>query len=804
MLDQLLLPEEALEGTGTLTSGLGRLPLKQVSLDARILGLHYRAALSQTFVNCYAQPVEAVYIFPLPPGAAVSAFRMVAGERVIEGSLVERLEGCERYRAALEEGKAAVLAEQERCDVFTITLGGLAPGCSVKLELEMTGRLELSSGLALFRFPLVVAPRHVPGRPLDGSGSGTGTASDTDAAPDASRVTPPVLLGQQPDPVELSLEVKVDPLGLVFDRHQTSFPGLQAEALDQGRLLFTLEPGSRLDRDFVLAFQLDDGQLTSACGCVADPDGAGGTLALTLVPPRAVDRIEIDLVLIVDRSALMKGWMGVAACRAAQQILAGLGHADRFAVILVGDQCLISPPQERLAPASERNLSLGLQLFSDLQASGGLELGPAFAAAARLLEDRSRDRTVVLISGGQIANEAQVLAHLEKVGKTRVHTLAVGAAANHGFLEQLAARNRGTHASIDAPHQVDEVTDSLLSRLSAPRMRALRLEGLELEERSPSRPVDLYPGLAVTLYGRYRGRPPETVTVVGQMPGKGQATQVVPVRTSEDRALALAWARARVRDLEYECLVAGRGETRTVADFSLRWGVLSRFVAFIAEDQEVLLPSHQPLHTVTQPVELPAGTGEPLAEPKPEPEPLKLSFRRPGGLRPKESGELRPSLLESKPTLGGGKPPLRRPGLSRPAAPAASGDDLFGGPPSPAVPRRAEHDLFGGAPAAEAGLFLDGPGEGGGDLFGGPPSRDEQLFEALAELSQSRLWELVQAVGLSTLAQALRGADPSLVSRLIQRLGEPLGAGLEAALVTPAEAAQVREGRDRLLSWLGI
>src|SRR5262249_58653966 len=93
-------------------------------------------------------------------------------------------------------------------------VGSLPPGERARVTLSLAGPLPYADGEATFAFPLVVAPRYVPGVPLPGPSVGAGVAPDTDAAPDASRISPPVLLPGFPNPVRLSLSVEVHPGGL--------------------------------------------------------------------------------------------------------------------------------------------------------------------------------------------------------------------------------------------------------------------------------------------------------------------------------------------------------------------------------------------------------------------------------------------------------------------------------------------------------------------------------------------------------------------------------------------------------------
>src|SRR5205823_14149137 len=96
-------------------------------------------------------------------------------------------------------------------------------------------------------FPLVVAPRYIPGSPVPGPAVGAGYGEDTDAVPDASRITPPILLPGFPNPVRLSIDVGVDAGGLPLSDARASLPLVSTE---DGR--YQVRPGERLDRDFIL------------------------------------------------------------------------------------------------------------------------------------------------------------------------------------------------------------------------------------------------------------------------------------------------------------------------------------------------------------------------------------------------------------------------------------------------------------------------------------------------------------------------------------------------------------------------
>src|SRR6266511_3822153 len=253
-------------GLGALRTGQGNLPLESIDVRAAITGLVSRVQLRQGFRNPHDVPLEATYVFPLPDRAAVTEMTMTADDRVITAELRERGEARERYERAIAEGKRASIAEEERPDVFTMRVGNILPGERVSVALTMVGPLPYEDRAATFRFPLVVAPRYVPGEPIPGGSAGDGYASDTDAVPDASRITPPVLLPGFPNPVRLSLTVDIDPAGLPLGDVRSSLHTVSTEG---NRI--ALQPGERADRDFVL--RLAYGTATQSLTCVPDDDG---------------------------------------------------------------------------------------------------------------------------------------------------------------------------------------------------------------------------------------------------------------------------------------------------------------------------------------------------------------------------------------------------------------------------------------------------------------------------------------------------------------------------------------------------
>ena len=558
-------------GFGALLTARGSLPLASMDVVGRIDGLLSRVTVRQAFVNALEEPLEATYLFPLPDRAAVTGFRMEVGGRVINGALEERGKAREQYEQAITEGKRAAIAEEDRPGVFNLRVGNLMPRERATIELTLCGVLPYAGGEVTFRFPLVVAPRYIPGTPLPGPSVGEGTAVDTDAVPDASRITPPVLLAGFPNPVQLSLEVDLhDGCSSAHDL-RCSLHTVRDEP-GEGCRRIRLLPGERLDRDFILRFRLGDATIRSTLTVHPDAsDRTAGTFALTVVPPieaAGVCSRPRAVIFVLDRSGSMEGWKIVAARRAMARMIDTLNDADRFCV-LAFDSAIESPPglSAELSQASDRNRFRAVEYLSGLGARGGTEMAGPLERAVELLGQVSpeeRDRVLVLVTDGQVGNEDQVLATLgRKLNGIRVFTLGIDLAVNEAFLRRLAERGGGACELVESEQRLDEVMQSVHRRIGAPLLTGLYLEGegvaIEPGEVVPRRLPDLFNGSPLLILGRYHGRE-ESSLAIRATDTQGRAwSESVPGTVRDNPAIASAWARGQIRQLE-DRYAAGDGD----------------------------------------------------------------------------------------------------------------------------------------------------------------------------------------------------------------------------------------------------
>jgi len=600
-------------GFGALRCERGLLPLSAMDVDARVAGVIASIELAQTFVNTTGAAIEATYIFPLPDRAAVHRFRMEVAGRVIDGVVEERGAAREQYDEAIAHGHRAAITEQERPGVFTLRVGNLMPGEAATVRLSLVGPLAIDDGEVTFRFPLVVAPRYMPGAGLPGDQAGLGAAPDTTLVPDASRISPPVRLPGCASPVRLGLRVALaDPAV----RDVASSLHAVTTTLRDARVI-EVQPGERLDRDFILRWRLADHELRSTLVCADDDDGGSGTFMLTLVPPStaAVSAKPRDVVFVLDRSGSMGGWKMVAARRAVARMIDTLTSRDRFQVIAF-DHELEPLPAPSPVEATDRNRFQAIQALAAIDARGGTELAAPLRSAVRQLAGgyADRERVIVLVTDGQVGNEDHILRELApSLGNVRMFTLGIDQAVNATFLRRLAGAGGGMCELVESEDRLDAVMAKVHRRIGLPIATELALAaggGLDLERASiaPSKLPDVYAGAPVVVLGRYRGRAGAGAAIAIEATSFGDPIKLAVERSGDGGSwLAACWARARIGELEDRYATGAHAVEGEIVSLSKRHGVLSRFTAYLAIDRSERVNPGGHVHQIVQPVERPAG-----------------------------------------------------------------------------------------------------------------------------------------------------------------------------------------------------
>jgi Ca-activated chloride channel family protein len=570
-------------------------PLREVRVRASLAGNCCRTTIEQVFDNPYAEGLEAVHIFPLPPDGAVIELELKAGDVVVRSECRERQAAEQAFAQARRQGRRAALLTAERADVHTIRVTNIPPGTSVRVRFVIVERLEEADGAFLWRFPTVVAPRYLPGSEETGH-DGSGVLPDTDRVPDASRLQPPLRLAGG---VTLDLDAEIaGPLASL----ESSLHAVRAALGD----MVHVAPSGRatLNRDFAIRFVPAASDAAPIRGYT---DGAY-TLAIVHPPiPAAQDiaaRIPRDVVLVVDISGSMEGEKLGAAKQAVSAVLHGLDQGDRFR--LIAFESHIHPHTPRFVEFTQRSLEQADRWIAALHSMGGTEMAPALAEAFADDTPHGRLRTVVFITDGQAWNEPELAALVAREGHgALLFTVGIDTAVNDSLLSRLARIGGGTCELVPPHDDIEEAIVRLEARIGSPVATGVVPRALD---RARPEPLAIFSGRSVPVL--LRGSADSLVFDATDSSGRPIELTMAECRRVTFPLGAL-WARERVAWLEDRLVMEPDHESELRAEIlsvALEHKIASRFTAFVAVEERVSHAGERV--TVVQPVELPQAWSE--------------------------------------------------------------------------------------------------------------------------------------------------------------------------------------------------
>ncbi|CAN5581481.1 hypothetical protein BH10CYA1_BH10CYA1_22630 [soil metagenome] len=625
-------PSSRVLGCLEVTQGTKKrsLPLTFVQIGARVADRLAHVTIKETFKNPYNDHLEAVYIFPLAGGSAVSSFKMIVGERTIIGKVDERQAARDQYVEALQDGKRAALMEQERDDVFTVQVGNLPPGEAVTVEITYSEKLGyFDNGTTEIRLPLVVAPRYIPGNALSRINLGDGVELDTDIVPDASRISPPRLAEGVDPKTALSLTVELAGDQIIEDLSCSQHATKLGTSKDGFKITLARED-ELLDRDFVLRWRVATDTVQSNFLVYRNPANKSECYGMiSLLPPKSdgVGTPPRDVIFVVDRSGSMNGVKMASAARACAMLIGTLGPQDRFAVQAFDDvaEWMNQYSGNRFISADEGGKEHGERYLRTIAPRGGTEMHNSLQEAINTMKSRTvpamRLPIIVMLTDGEVGNESPILKHVQsELGDIRVFTIGVDTAVNDGFLNRLAALGGGTATYVQPGAQLEEALSGIGREIGTPIVTELTLEdmncGLDKDSIAPCRVPDLFEGRASSAFFKFSAAKLKELTsgklkVKGRRTDGGRFVKEVHAKVIDMPALAQLWAKSYIVDLEDKYRISNTHEQgvlhKQIVEISIAHSLLTKFTAFVVVDHAEIVNSSGVLRTVVQPVLMPAG-----------------------------------------------------------------------------------------------------------------------------------------------------------------------------------------------------
>ncbi len=580
-----------------------QLPLKSTSADVKVVGVIADVMVTQVYKNEGKKTLEAIYIFPASTRAAVYGMKMTIGKRTMIAKIQERVEARRQYEQAKQEGKSASLLEQQRPNVFQMSIANILPGDVIQVELKYTELLVPTLGLYEFVYPTVVGPRY-------------SNQPEAEAPPSAKWVENPYLhQGQSPTytfGISVNLTAGLPIQNITCSSHKVD---VQYEGTSHASIkLDPLEKNSG-NRDFIVKYQLAGRKIES--GILLFEGEKENFFLLMLQPPQQVSLRQIpprEYIFIVDVSGSMYGFPLDMSKKLLKDIIGNLRPMDKFNVLLFSGGASVM--SEQSLPATPENIHHAINLIDQEKGGGGTELLPALRRALSLPRSEGYSRTIIIATDGYVTVEEEAFDLIRKnLGKANLFTFGIGSGVNRYLIEGMARVGMGEPFVITKPEETREKAEKLRKMIESPVLTNVRINfgKFDIYDVEPVSIPDLFAERPVIVFGKWRGKPLGEITINGTT-GSGPYLNKIeiggekPLKTNS--SLQYLWARHRIAVLsDYNFLHQNSERIKEVTRLGLTYNLLTAYTSFGAIDSEVRVTDGQST-TVKQPLPLPEGVSD--------------------------------------------------------------------------------------------------------------------------------------------------------------------------------------------------
>ena len=631
------LSDDITEGTLKILNKSIVCPLKHTSVEANISGFISKTTVTQKFENPVKETIEAIYIFPLPENAAVNHMTMKIGDRVITAEIKTREDAKQIYEQAKTDGQRAALLEQERPNIFTQSVANIMPGDKIEITISYIQQLKYKDGVYEFVFPMVVGSRYVPGskgffpknradvvekelaarKKRVASNSGRGWSPDTDAVPDASRITPKITPPGTRAGHDISLKVNIEsPVTLKNIKSILHKVDINQNA-NNAKISLKSEDFIP-DKDFILQYttageDIEEGFLFHTS------EKNGGFFSLVLQPPNRPTNNKItpkEMIFVIDTSGSQAGAPIKKSKETTIHCIDNMNPDDTFNLIDFSDKTI--KLFDRPVANTQENRQKAKDFLKNQLGGGGTEMLPAVIESLQLKEDPKRLRIVCFMTDGYIGNDMEIIDSIKKnIGHSRLFSFGTGNSVNRYLIEKMAQIGKGEAEIVTLNHPGIEVAKSFQRKIGTPIMTDISVDwnGLAVSEVFPENHPDLFSGKPLIFTGRFSKEAQGEITIKGyiaKQPFTKKIKVIFPQKQSDNDCLASLWARTKIESLmdkDLRGIQSGHVDEKIkkqIIDLGLNYKLATQFTSFVAVETNVVNKSGK-IDTVVIPIEMPDG-----------------------------------------------------------------------------------------------------------------------------------------------------------------------------------------------------
>lgn len=547
--------------------------LLSTDINATISGVIANVTVEQTYFNGGDSTIDASYVFPMSTNAAIYGMEMQLEDRTIVAEIKRRDEAQTIFDTANDAGLTASLLEQERPNVFQMSLANINPGDSLTVRMVYTELLVPKEGVYQFVFPSIVGPRFTTeGEPWVNQAS-------IDAVPLSE--------------TDLNINLKIN-AGMALSADCISHPANFNYQGTAAQTIVNTNPGD----DFIVNYTLDGNQIETGMLLYEGPDE---NFFLSMIQPATPDiefeSPEREYIFILDVSGSMGGEPINIAKNMIINLLNDLNNDDRFNIIFfAGGSATLA---ENSLPVTSDNIDMAVDMINNLNAGGGTNLLPAMDLALNMEGTTGFSRTFVILTDGFVTVEKEAFDLIrENLGKANFFSFGIGNNVNRFIIEGIAYVGEGESFVVTDDTDPEEVAQTFKEYIERPVLTNIEamFEGINVYDVEPLTIPDVFAERPIIIYGKYDNLTNGTVSIKGDY-ASGEISSSLSFadytdNMDENIALQYLWARKKIRLMSDYGIASNETDTVSIEEeitlLGLQYNLVTEFTSFVAVDSNAV------------------------------------------------------------------------------------------------------------------------------------------------------------------------------------------------------------------------
>lgn len=537
-----------------------QLNIRSHRVDVSIVDQVATTRIDQVFHNPNSWAAEGTYIFPLPPGAAISDFTMTVDGEPIEARLLDAEEARRIYGEIVRNMRDPALLEYIGEGAVQASVFPIPPGEDRRIEIEYGEIVPIENGLSRYRYPLNT--EKFSAEPLE----------------------------------QVSVRVEIEtaqPLRAVYSpSHDVAIDRDDDFHVVSGYEDSNVRPAA----DFELFWSVSSDAIGASVVSHVDAEGNGHFMLLAA--PGIDEETEIvakDVVVVLDTSGSMEGEKIVQAKEALLYVLGHLNPDDRFTIVEFSTGA--RPFADELLPPAEAERAA--QWVQDLEATGGTDINLALLEALAMTESDRPTMILFLTDGLPTEGEVEIPRIIDNVAdaapeNVRLFAFGVGDDVDAILLDTLSSEHQGRTTYVRPGEALNEAVSGFYAGITAPVLANVELdvEGVDVAELYPNPLPDLFAGSQLIALGTYQVGGEATLTLRGEVNGAPREF-TYPVSFAEDGGsefLPRLWATRKIGYLINQIRLHGENEELidALVDLSLEYGIVTPYTSYLITEDDIL------------------------------------------------------------------------------------------------------------------------------------------------------------------------------------------------------------------------